>query len=149
MGKLIKNAFRLTVAVGIVSGVAYAFKDEIKESKVYKDYEVDEKLKKASKYVKDKTAKFFPKEEDLVDDDELFFEGESDVAQDASSKEYISLDGEKKSSGIKTIINKITEKVAEREAEATEEAEEAVEVAEETAEETAEEVSEDIPTIQA
>lgn len=146
MGKFIKNAFRLTVAVGIVSGVAYAFKDEIKESKVYKDYEVDDKIKKATKYVKDKTSKFFPKEEDLVDDDEIFFEDDADIAQDAENKEYISLVGDQKTTGIKSIINKLSEKVADREAaDATEE----VEAVAEEVTEAVEEAAEEIPTIQA
>ena len=39
MGKLLKGVVKFTVAAAAIGGVCYAFKDQIKESKIYKDYE--------------------------------------------------------------------------------------------------------------
>jgi hypothetical protein len=45
MGKLLKGLVTITAASAAVGGLCYVFKDQIKESKVYKDNNVDEKLK--------------------------------------------------------------------------------------------------------
>ena len=50
---LIKGLTKFTVAAAIVGGVCYAFKDQIKESSVYKDYDVDGKIKKAKQMIKE------------------------------------------------------------------------------------------------
>ena len=50
---LFKGLAKFTVAAAVVGGVCYAFKGQIKESSIYKDYDVDGKIKKAKKIIKD------------------------------------------------------------------------------------------------
>ena len=97
MGKLVKNLMKFTVAAAAVGGVCYAFKDKIKESKVYKDCEVDEKLNKVKTTIKEKMPKIFDNEEDYVEDDEIFFE-DDDFDPDNTSRDYVSLNTENASS---------------------------------------------------
>ena len=56
-----KNSFlggvvKFTVAAAAVSGICYLFRDDLKSSKTYQKYDVDEKISKAKTVVKDKTA---------------------------------------------------------------------------------------------
>ena len=55
---LFKGLAKFTVAAAVVGGVCYAFKDQIKESSIYKDYDVDGKIKKAKKMIDDLTIKY-------------------------------------------------------------------------------------------
>ena len=91
MGKVIKNFVKLTVGVGAVGGVCYAFKDKIKDSQVYKDYDVDNKLKKVKTTIKEKMPKVFDNEEDYVDEDEIFFD-DLDLAAEDVERDYVSID---------------------------------------------------------
>lgn len=123
MGKVVKSLAKLTVAAVAVGGVCYAFKDKIKESKVYKDYDVEGKIKKVKDTIKEKMP-VFDNEEDYVEDDEIFFE---DVDTSEVQRDYVS--------------------IVPSEEDAEEEALEAP--AEDDTEETSEEASEDteVPTI--
>lgn len=93
MGKFVKNLLKVTAATAAVGGLCYAFKDKIKESKVYKDYDVDEKLNKVKTTIKEKMPKVFDNEEDYVEDDEIFFEDE-DFNPEDSSRDYVSINNE-------------------------------------------------------
>lgn len=91
MGKVIKNFVKLTVAAAAVGGLCYAFKDKIKDSQVYKDYDVDNKLKKVKTTIKEKMPKVFDNEEDYVDEDEIFFD-DLDLAAEDVERDYVSID---------------------------------------------------------
>ncbi|MBQ9234605.1 MAG: hypothetical protein IJ167_11330 [Lachnospiraceae bacterium] len=120
MGKLLKGLVTLTVATAAVGGLCYVFKDQIKESKVYKDYDVDEKIKKVKNTInenetfnkvkdkvnenetfnkvkdtlKEKMPKVFDNEADYVDEGEIFF---YDLDAATSDRDYVSIDAEDKS----------------------------------------------------
>jgi hypothetical protein len=90
MSKLFKNLVRVSVAVATVGGLCYAFKDKIKESKAYQDYDVDTKLNKVKTTIKEKMPKVFDNEEDYVEDDEIFFEDE-EFDPEKTSRDYVSI----------------------------------------------------------
>jgi hypothetical protein len=90
MSKLIKNLVKISVAAATVGGLCYAFKDKIKESKPYQDYDVDTKLNKVKTTIKEKMPKVFDNEEDYVEDDEIFFEDE-EFNPENSSRDYVSI----------------------------------------------------------
>jgi hypothetical protein len=81
---------RVSVAAATVGGLCYVFKDKIKDSKVYKDYDVDTKLSKDNTTIKEKMPKVFDNEEDYVEDDEIFFEDEEFNPENAS-RDYVSI----------------------------------------------------------
>jgi len=54
MGKFFKGVVKFSVAAAAVGGLCYAFKDKIRESKVYQDNNVDEKINKVKTTIKDK-----------------------------------------------------------------------------------------------
>ncbi|MBQ7707862.1 MAG: hypothetical protein IJT72_08810 [Lachnospiraceae bacterium] len=117
MGKLIKGLVTITAATAAVGGLCYVFKDQIKESKVYKEHNVDEKINKiktsinenekinkvktslqenetfnkVKNTIKEKMPKFSEKEEDYVDEGEIFFD---DLDAAASDRDYVSLAGD-------------------------------------------------------
>jgi hypothetical protein len=90
MSKFFKNLVRVSVAAAAVGGLCYAFKDKIKDSKVYQDYDVDTKLNKVKTTIKEKMPKVFDNEEDYVEDDEIFFEDEEFNPENAS-RDYVSI----------------------------------------------------------
>lgn len=89
MGKIVKGLLKFTVAAAAVGGICYAFKDQIKDSKIYKEHDMDEKLKKVTTAIKEKFPK--PNEEDIVDEDEIFFE-DSEPAE----RDYVTLEADAK-----------------------------------------------------
>lgn len=101
MSKFTKNLVKFTVASAAVCGLCYAFKDKIKESKVYQDYDVDEKINKVKTTIKEKMPKMFDNEENIVEEDEIFFDSE-DAAQDSADRSYVSID----SDGTETVPDK-------------------------------------------
>lgn len=121
MGKFFKGVVKFTVAAAAVGGLAYVFKDQIKESKPYKEYEVDEKIKKVKTTLKEKMPAIFDNEADFVEEDDLF--EDLDLAAEDVERDYVSITPE-------TVV---------------EETKEAVEEVKEEAEDAAEE----IPTIEA
>lgn len=88
MGKVLKSFVRVTVAAAAVGGICYAFKDKIKDSKVYKEHDVDGKIAKVKTTIKEKMPKVFDNEKDYVEEDEIFF----DDLDDASERDYVSID---------------------------------------------------------
>ena len=71
MGKIIKGLVKFTVAAAAVGGVCYAFRDKIKETEVYKNNNVDEKIDKVKATLKEKMPKVFDKEKDIVEENEI------------------------------------------------------------------------------
>ena len=53
MGKFFKGVVKFSVAAAAVGGLCYAFKDKIRESKVYQDNNVDEKDNNQGQNAKD------------------------------------------------------------------------------------------------
>jgi len=101
MGKMVKGLVKFTVAAAAVGGVCYAFRDKIKESEAYKKNNVDEKIAKVKTSIKEneklnnikatlkeKMPKVFDNEKDIVDENEIFVEGE------VAERDYVSLDPE-------------------------------------------------------
>lgn len=93
MGKLLKGVAKFTVAAAAVGGLCYMFKDQIKESKVYKEHDVDGKINKVKSTIKEKMPKIFENEEDFVEDDEIFFNDEGMSAED-TARDYVDIDAE-------------------------------------------------------
>ena len=90
MRKTTKGLLTITIAAAAIGGLCYIFKDQIKDSKVYKENDVDGKIKKVKTTIKSKMPKVFDREEDFVEEDELFFDDNiSDEPRD-----YVSLDPE-------------------------------------------------------
>ncbi|MDE6025264.1 MAG: hypothetical protein K2G45_07420 [Lachnospiraceae bacterium] len=86
MGKVVKGMLKFTVAAAAVGGICYAFKDKIKESKVYQEHNFDEKIKKVTTAIKDKLPMSNENEEDFVEEDEIFFE---DITP--AERDYVSI----------------------------------------------------------
>ncbi len=93
MGKMLKGILKFTVAVAAVGGICYAFKDKIKESEVYKNHDVDNKINKLKTTIKEKMPKSLDNEEDFVEEDEIFFD-DIDTASGEVTRDYVSLDNE-------------------------------------------------------
>lgn len=95
MRKTTKGLLTITIAAAAIGGLCYIFKDQIKDSKVYKENDVDGKIKKVKTTIKSKMPKVFDREEDFVEEDELFFDDNiSDEPRD-----YVSLDPENSEAG--------------------------------------------------
>ena len=90
MGKIIKGLVKFTVAAAAVGVVCYAFRDKIKETEVYKNNNVDEKIDKVKATLKEKMPKVFDKEKDIVEENEIFVE---DCAEDGE-RGYVEIDTE-------------------------------------------------------
>lgn len=117
MGKLFKGLVKFTVAAAAVGGLAYVFKDQIKESKPYKEYEVDEKIKKVKTTLKEKMPAIFDNEADFVEEDEIL--EDLDLAAEDVERDYVSITPET----VVEDVKEATEEVADEVAEATEDAE--------------------------
>lgn len=87
MGKLLKSMVKVGVAAAAVGGLCYVFKDKIKSSKVYQEYDVDDKIAKVKSTIKEKMPKA-DNEKDYVDDDEIFF----DDLDSSAERDYVSID---------------------------------------------------------
>ena len=112
----ISGLLAITAAAAAVAGVAYLFKEEIRETQTYKDlnekYDVDAKIKTYSEKARDTAydlkdkAKVAAKdlkikadewkaaqEDDIFEDDEIILDSfESDFAEeDASERDYVSI----------------------------------------------------------
>ena len=90
MGKLLKGVVKFIAAAAAVGGLCYVFKDQIKESKVYKEYDVDTKIQKVKTTIKEKMPKFFENEEDIVEEDEIFFDDLDLTAEDVE-RDYVDI----------------------------------------------------------
>lgn len=90
MGKFFKGLVKFTVAAAAVGGICYAFKDKIKESQVYKDYDMDNKIKKVKTTLKDKMPKIFDNEDEYIEDEDIFFD-DLDLAAEDLDRDYVSI----------------------------------------------------------
>ena len=84
MGKFFKGVVKFSVAAAAVGGLCYAFKDKIRESKVYQDNNVDEKINKVKTTIKDKMPKIFDEEDDLFADD-------LDLEMEDANRDYVTI----------------------------------------------------------
>ena len=89
MGKLFKSLVKVGVAAAAVGGICYAFKDKIKESKVYQDNNVDEKINKVKTTIKDKMPKIFDNEDDIEEDD--LFADDLDLEMEDADRDYVTI----------------------------------------------------------
>lgn len=92
MGKLIKGVVKLTVAAAAVGGVCYAFKDKIKETKVYQDNNMDEKINKVKTTIKEKMPKVFDNEADFDEDDAYL--GDIELDAEDIARDYVTIKSE-------------------------------------------------------
>ncbi len=115
MGKLFKGVVKFTVAAAAVSGLAYVFRDQIRESKPYKEYEVDEKIKKVKTTLKEKMPAFFDNEADFVEEDTLAEDLE--LAVEDVERDYVSITPETVVEDIKEEAEAATEEASEDEQE--------------------------------
>lgn len=111
MGKLFKSLVKVGVAAAAVGGICYAFKDKIKESKVYQEYDLDDKIQKVKSTIKDKMPKS-DNEKDYVDDDEIFFD---DLDAGSAERDYVSIDTDSKDEDAEDSSSETTDDVAESE----------------------------------
>lgn len=111
MGKLFKSLVKVGVAAAAVGGICYAFKDKIKESKVYQEYDLDDKIQKVKSTIKDKMPKS-DNEKDYVDDDEIFFD---DLDAGSTERDYVSIDTDSKDDDAEDSSSETTDDVAESE----------------------------------
>ncbi|MBO5390013.1 MAG: hypothetical protein IJZ96_05970 [Lachnospiraceae bacterium] len=132
MGKLFKGVAKFTIAAAAIGGLAYVFKDQIKESKPYKEYEVDEKIKKVKTTLKEKMPAIFDNEADFVEEDDLSLD--LDLAAEDVERDYVSITPEAVVEDVKDAVEEAKDAAADK----IEEVKEAVKDA-----------AEDIPTIEA
>lgn len=92
MGKLFKGLAKFTIAAGTVAGLCYVFKDQIKESKVYQDNNMDEKIQKVKTTIKEKMPKVFDNEDDIEEED--LFSDDLDLEVEDSNRDYVTIDTE-------------------------------------------------------
>lgn len=111
MGKLFKSLVKVGVAAAAVGGICYAFKDKIKESKIYQEYDLDDKIQKVKSTIKDKMPKS-DNEKDYVDDDEIFFD---DLDAGSAERDYVSIDTDSKDEDAEDSSSETTDDVAESE----------------------------------
>jgi len=74
-------------AVAAVGGVCYVFRDKIKESKIYNDLDMDDKLNKVKSFVNNHVSS------DDYDDDDFFFDEDEDTSDFSSTanRGYVAL----------------------------------------------------------
>lgn len=92
MGKFFKGIAKFTVAAGTVAGLCYVFKDKIKETKVYQDNNMDEKIQKVKTTIKEKMPKVFDNEDDIEEDD--LFSDDLDLEVEDANRDYVTIDPE-------------------------------------------------------
>lgn len=108
MGKLVKGIVKFTAAAAAVGGLCYIFKDKIKETQVYKDYDVDGKINKVKTTIKEKMPKFFENEEDFVEDDEIFFD-DLDLTADDVERDYVDIEADAQKAQSETPAGEVSE----------------------------------------
>lgn len=83
MGK--HGLFKLMVTAAAIGGVCYAFRDKIKETKIYKSLDVEDKVEKAKRTIKDKIDSKEDKDREYftLDDDK---ENNSSIDTDAPTE---------------------------------------------------------------
>ena len=92
MGKLIKGALKVTAVDAAVGGLCYVFKDKIKETKVYQDNNMDEKINKVKETIKQKMPKVFDNEADFDEEDANL--GDVELDAEDINRDYVSINTE-------------------------------------------------------
>ncbi len=77
--------------IAAIGGVCYVFRDKIKESKLYKDLDVEDKVQKAKSFVSDKLPNSCDCEEDDFEDDFFYDDDEDDSTVPPTLREYTSI----------------------------------------------------------
>ena len=116
MGKFFKGVVKFSVAAAAVGGLCYAFKDKIRESKVYQDNNVDEKINKVKTTIKDKMPKIFDNEDDIEEDDLEMEDANRDyvtITPDDSEKSEDAATEEPEKSGVSEASEDAAEESAE------------------------------------
>lgn len=91
MGKVLKGVAKFAVATAAIGGLCYVFKDQIKESKVYKEHDIDSKIQKVKTTIKEKMPKFFADEEAIVEEGEIFVD-DANITADDMERDYVDID---------------------------------------------------------
>lgn len=78
-------------AVAAIGGVCYVFRDKIKECKLYKNLDVDDKLKKAKSFVNDKMPTSCNCDKDDFEEDFFYDDDEDDTPAAPVQREYTSI----------------------------------------------------------
>lgn len=75
-------------AAAAIGGVCYIYRDKIKESKLYKDLDVDDKIDKAKKFITEKMPMNKNDDSEFFDEDEYFADASdlTDVPADVSEE---------------------------------------------------------------
>lgn len=92
MGKFFKGVVKFIVAAGTVAGLCYVFKDKIRETKVYQDNNMDEKIQKVKATIKEKMPKVFDNEDDIEEED--LFSDDVELEVEDSNRDYVTIDPE-------------------------------------------------------
>ena len=153
---LFGSLFTVAAAAAAVAGVAYLFKEEIRETETYKGlnekYDVDEKIKTysqkaketaydlndkakvAAKDIKSKADDWkSSKEDDIFEDDEIIINGDFSDDRDYVSLNEVAEETKDAAEDLKDAVSTAAEEVKEEAEKAVEEAKEEVEkIAEET-----------------
>ncbi len=170
---LLGSLFTITAAAAAVAGVAYLFKEEIRETQTYKDlnekYDVDNKIKTYSEKAKETAYDLKGKAKDATrdlknkvdewkasNDDNIFEDDEIiiDFDEPAENRDYttikedISDAAEEKAEDIKEAAEEIKDAVAEKAEEVKEAAEDKAEEVKEAAEEKLEEAKKNADNIE-
>ena len=87
MSKFSKGLVKLTIASATFAGLCYLFKDQIKESKVYKENDIDSKIRTAKEKVKEKIS-WGSQEEELIEDDEIILDS---IMTSSSTRDYVTI----------------------------------------------------------
>ncbi|SEP92144.1 hypothetical protein SAMN02910369_00875 [Lachnospiraceae bacterium NE2001] len=150
---LIGSLFTVTAAAAAVAGVAYLFKEEIRETKTYKDlndkYDVDRKIKEYSVKAKDTAydlkdkAKVAAKdikakadewkaaqEDDIFEDDEIII-NDADFSED---RDYVSIKTEDTTESVQEAADAVQEAVENVDEDAVDAAKDVAEEAKDKAE---------------
>ena len=129
---LLGGLLTVGAAAAAVAGVAYLFKEEIRETKTYKDlnekYDVDkkikdysEKAKEAAKDIKSQVEEWkASQEDDIFEDDEIIIDG--DFSED---RDYVSI--KDAAEDVKEEVKDVAEDVKEAAEEAKDDVKDAVE----------------------
>ena len=112
---LLGGVVKFTVAAAAVSGLCYLFRDDLKSSKTYQKYDVDEKISKAKTVVKDKAETLKEKAETLKEKAPWAKSTESNDIDDAveeAVRDYVEIDAEGAGDKAEEAADKVEEAAA-------------------------------------
>ena len=124
------DADRKYVIAGFRSPDDMLFRDDLKSSKTYQKYEVDEKINKAKTVVKDKTATIKDKAATLKEkapwNKSADVEDEAIEGEDTADRDYVSIDAEEAAADAEAAVETAAEAVTEAASDAAEKAEDII-----------------------